>query len=723
MRLTAKGLQAALGVIERVERVGGVRDWIALAVQVDGWVVHDQPIALGGDAVHAEPGYPLGIDPGSGRALWLLEGARLMIGPADGAGDEAYVVYDLADAPLPREAITARLRHGLLSGYAAQLDLTAKGGLALQSAVGDLLALAGDVDARSRGVLLAALAEAVAAGPVERWAALAPRLRVGFERALADRDPAVLAVAVGALVRLAVVGPLPPGEPRAGARMLTTLFNVPRSDIHAAALSALAALDPAALAAVADVVRPLADAALASADPSVRRAAGDVELRLRSKGAGGPSDAPAGTGDAADMARWLRSLAVEGEAMIVWLPRVLEAFDDADAQVRRAALAAVDPVLGGAAGDGRLRQRVVESLLAAADPALVAAGLAAVDDPAHPLDDAAAAAALSRALEGASDTSRLGGQDGAGELRGAIVARLAARYAKRPVDVAADGFEALLRHRDGAVRAATLEALAGLGGARVRLRDLLTHAVFEQLREGPPEVRVAAGRAVLALGFPNGAATVVQAVVDPDARVRAGLLDALRATAGDDERLREAERMARAVDVLCRGTASVEGDERVRWTAALGEIVERRGPRTVALLLAVLATIPPAAVDPFLQFAIAEIDRHLVALAREPGDGGGESLVSMCRRLLDGPTPQPVHAARLAGERVSEDDEAFAFLWTMATAGLPGHAAAARKALARLTQVPKSPAVLRAIASAYWATDDPARRDVLRGWYGGVPRR
>ena len=706
MRLTAKGLQAALGVLDRVERVGGVRDWIALAVQVDGWVVHDQPIPLGGGAVFAEPGYPLGVDAGSGRALWLLEGARLMLGPAAGAADETFVVHDLSEAPLPRDAVTVRLRTALLSAYAAQLELAAKTGPALQAAVGELLALSGDVDARSRGVLLAALAADVAAGPAERWAPLVPRLRVGFERALADRDPATLAVAVGALVRLATHGPFPPGEPRAGARMLTTLFHVPRADLHAAALAALAALDPAALAPVADVVRPLADAALASDDPAVRRAASDVELRLR-----GEAALPAaldGDADPAARAGRLRALALEPERLVAVLPRVLEALADGAPEVRRAALAAVDPVLGGRAGDPRLRARVVEALLAAEDPALVAAGLAAVDDPDRPLDDATAVAALSAAL------------DGPAAQRAAAAARLAARLAVRPAEAAADGFEALLRHRDAAVRAAALDALAGLGRGAVRLRDLLTHALAEQLRDGAPEVRAAAGRAVLALGLPGGEAIVAQAVVDADARVREALVAALR-DHGAADAARDAERLARAVDAVCRGTTAVDGDARLRWTAALGEVVARPGPRTVALLLAVLATIPPGAVEPFLQFAIGEIDRHLVRLAV---DGtGGERLVAMCRRLLDGPTPQPAHAARLAGERVTEDDEAFEFLWTMATAGLPPHAAAARKALARLTQAPKSPAVMRAIAAAYAATDDPARRDVLRGWYGGVPRR
>lgn len=765
MRLTPKGFHTALGLIERVDRIGGVRDWIALAVQVDGWVGFDRPIPLGGGVDFAEPGFPLGADPASGRALWLLEGARLFVGPpvavapgkvAEGSAvwDQGHppTIYDLAETPLPRDVVAHALRRALLAAYVDGLALAEHRGPALQAGVAELLTLSGEVDARSRAVLLGALAEALgaarAAGRAGDWAPLVPRLRVGFERGLADRDPEALAVAAGALVRLAVAGPLPTGEPRAGARILTTLFNFPRPEIQAAALAALAALDPAALASVADVVRPLADAALASVDAGVRRAASDVEVRLRGGGGEWLPAVPGGALDGDASARWLRALAMDPEGLVALLPRVVEAFDDADAGVRRAALAAVDPVLGGAVGDGRLRARVVEALLGSADATLVAAGLEAVDDPARPLDDAAAVAALWRALDGAVDRAvdeavdravdEAGGaavdggwkavrddvsasdRRGLPELTRDIVARLAARYVERPAEGAADGFEALLRHRGAAVRAAALDAVAGLGRGAVRLRDLLTHALTERLRDGVPEVRAAAGRAVLALGLPGAETIVAQAVVDPDARVREGLVAALR-DHGAADAVREAERLARAVDAVCRGASAVDGDARLRWTAALGEVVARPGPRTVSLLLAVLATIPAGAVEPFLQFAILEIDRHLVRLAV---DGtGGEHLVAMCRRLLDGATPQPAHAARLAGERVTEDAEVFEFLWTMATAGRPGHAAAARKALARLTQAPKSPAVMRAIAAAYSATDDPAQRDVLRGWYGGVPRR
>ncbi|MFN8424163.1 MAG: HEAT repeat domain-containing protein, partial [Anaerolineae bacterium] len=408
----------------------------------------------------------------------------------------------------------------------------------------------------------------------------------------------------------------------------------------------------------------------------MRRLASDLELRLRGE-ATLPAAAAITAGGAAERARQLRALAVDHH-LIVLLPRVLEALRGEDASVRRAALDAVDPVLSGQAGDARLRQRVVEALVAADDAHLVGAGLAAIDHAERPLDRAVVDAALLAALDGPAD------------MRPGVVQRLAARYAQESADGAAEAFLGLLRHRDPVVREATLECLGTIGASRARLRDLLTHALIEQLRDPNPALRAACGRALLAMGFPNAASIVVQSVVDPDARVRAALIDALRA-AGEAARAAEAERLARAVDAVCRGTAAVEGDERLRWTAALGEVVDRRGPRTVPLLLSVLATIPPDAVDPFLQFAVQEIDRRLVDLA----DGEDDSIGSMCRRLLDGPTPQPAHAARLAGERVADDPAAFDFLWTMTTAGLPGHAAAARKALARLTQATKSAAVLR----------------------------
>ncbi|MEO8083174.1 MAG: HEAT repeat domain-containing protein [Ardenticatenales bacterium] len=718
MRLTGKGLHAALALIERVDKVGGVRDMIALAVQVDGWVSHGTPIPLGAGAVHGEPGFPLGVDPGSGQAMWLLEGARLLVAPpglgrvddptstahSAAADPEAAVfIYDLADAPIAREVIADRLRRALLGAYVHDLGLPDKDGPVLIAAVGELLTLAGEVDVRARAILLDALDGVVAAGPVEHWAHLALRLRAGFERALSDRAPESLDVAVRALVRLAAVGPFPPQEPRAGARILTTLFNFPRPEIHATALRALNALPAAALAQVGDTVRPLADAALSNPDADVRRLASDLELRLR-----GEETLPAATaivaGDAAERGKHLRALAVDPDHLIVLLPRVLEALRDADGTVRRAALDAVDPVLSGQAGDARLRQRVIEALVSSADEQLEAAGLAAIDHAERPVDDKLAEAALRTAL------------DGPAALRKGVVERLAARYAEAPSDGAAEAFLGLLRHSDPIVREATLDSLGTIGATRARLRDLLTHALMEQLRDPNPTLRAACGRALLAMGFPNAAGIVVQAVVDADARVRQALIEALRAT-GDVAHTAEAERLARAVDAVCRGTAAVEGDERLRWTTALAEVVDRRGPRTVPLLLSVLATIPPEAVDPFLQFAIGEIDRHLVTLA----DGEDDTIGSMCRRLLDGPTPQPVHAARLAGERVADDAAAFDFLWTMMTAGLLGHATAARMALARLTQTPKSPPVLREIAQAYWSTSDAAKRDVLRGWYGAVP--
>ncbi|MCC7018422.1 MAG: hypothetical protein IT332_01620 [Ardenticatenales bacterium] len=717
MRLTAKGLHAALALIDRVDKVGGVRDMVALAVQVDGWVDHAHAIPLRSGEVHAEPGFPLGVHAATGQALWLLDGARLLVAPGGldtGAGatagatagtDVDATIYDLADAPIPREVIADQLRRGLLAAYVANLDLTDKSGPALQVAVGELLALAGDVEARSRGVLIERLSEAIAAGPADHWAPLVLRIRTGFERALSDRHPPTVEAAVRALVRMAAVGPFPPGEPRAGARILTTLFNFPKSELHAATLAAIGDLDDAALQAMAPTVRPLADAALGSQDPEVRRLASDVELRLRGEGRPGVGEGMLGR-SIEEKARQLRALGVDTERLIVLLPRVLEALRDPEESVRRAALEAADPVLSGRVGEPLLRRRVIEVLVESGDPHLLAAGIAAIDHPERPLAEEVALEALRSAL------------DGPVHMRAGVAERLAARYALLPVDRAVDGFESLLRHRDVTVREATLHALAALGAGQVRLRDLLTHAFMEQLRDPQPQARVAAGRAMLAMGFPNAPSIVVQSVVDADARVREGLVEALRSY-GDPARLQEAERLARDVDVVCRGTAAVEGDERLRWTAALGDIVERRGPRTVALLLAVLGTIPPEAVDPFLQFAVAEIDRHLIQLAS--ADAGGESVLAMCRRLLEGPTPQPVHAARLAGERVTEDPQAFDFLWTMGTAGLPGHAAAARKALARLTQGTKAPAVMRAIATAYWASGDTAQRDVLRGWYGAVP--
>ncbi|MBK6767852.1 MAG: hypothetical protein IPG72_02240 [Ardenticatenales bacterium] len=723
MRLTAKGLHAALALIDRVDKVGSVRDMVALAVQVDGWVDHAHSIPLRSGEVHAEPGFPLGVHAATGQALWLLDGARLLVAPgglATGAGTGATAgadssaavgaavdatIYDLADAPIPREVIADQLRRGLLAAYVANLDLPEKSGPALQVAVGELLALAGDVEARSRGVLIEKLSEAIAAGPADHWAPLVLRIRTGFERALSDRHPPTVEAAVRALVRLAAVGPFPPGEPRAGARILTTLFNFPKSELHAATLAALCDLDDAVLQAVAPTVRPLADAALGSQDAEVRRLASDVELRLRGEARPGVGAAMLG-GSSEEKARQLRTLGLDTERLIALLPRVLETLRDPEEAVRRAALEAADPVLSGRVGDPLLRRRVIEVLVESGDPHLLAAGIAAIDHPERPLAEDVALEALRSAL------------DGPAHMRAGVAERLAARYARLPVDRAVDGFEGLLRHRDVTVREATLSALAALGAGQVRLRDLLTHAFMEQLRDPQPQARVAAGRAMLAMGFPNAPSIVVQSVVDADARVREGLVEALRVY-GDPDRIQEAERLARDVDVVCRGTAAVEGDERLRWTAALGDIVERRGPRTVALLLAVLGTIPSEAVDPFLQFAVAEIDRHLIQLAS--AEAGGDSVLAMCRRLLEGPTPQPVHAARLAGERVTEDPQAFDFLWTMGTAGLPGHAAAARKALARLTQGTKSPAVMRAIAAAYWASGDTAQRDVLRGWYGAVP--
>ncbi|MFN8424164.1 MAG: hypothetical protein U0470_12565 [Anaerolineae bacterium] len=69
MRLTGKGLHSALALIERVDKVGGVRDMIALAVQVDGWVGQQRRSRSAAARFTTSHGFPLGVDPASGQAL------------------------------------------------------------------------------------------------------------------------------------------------------------------------------------------------------------------------------------------------------------------------------------------------------------------------------------------------------------------------------------------------------------------------------------------------------------------------------------------------------------------------------------------------------------------------------------------------------------------------------------------------------------------------------
>jgi hypothetical protein len=310
--------------------------------------------------------------------------------------------------------------------------------------------------------------------------------------------------------------------------------------------------------------------------------------------------------------------------------------------------------------------------------------------------DAVVANAVRAALHGPMDDRR------------PVVEALVAMSRTLPPEEAVEDVESMLRHADPAVRGALLAALVAGAADRVQVRDALVQPVVEHLRDPEPALRLLAARAVAALG-PGGASGVAaQLAFDTDRDVRHGALAILGET-GDARSLAEATRQVELVDALLDVASVVTPDDRVRWAGALEQVVALPSPRVSEFLSALLRQIPAGPIDPFLTFAVQEVDRRVAERTE-----CGVELVEICRHLMAPPQPRPDHAARLAAACAAGSPLAFDFLWTLFTAA-PGEAsAAARDALAGLIEVPKSHAVESAIDDFLSRTESATERSLLR---------
>jgi hypothetical protein len=688
-KLGAQRLQTTLDDLARMER-GGARERAALAGGLDDWVPFD-------DAIHASDptlptaGYSLGAVAG-GRA-WLVPGGRLLTIPDDPTQPGRLGV--LSDEDVDGVQLARKLRAAAITNYVGGVALAELTGPAVPVVVADLLQIVWDMGADGRVAVFEALAGAMR--PADGWDQAAVRLKGGFEQGLSDRTSPVRVVAARALVRMAVgLGPvLPMADPT---RIVGILFMVPYRDVHVATLGAVDALEPALLARLAPVLEPHLRAAAADPDPETRRLVAALELRLVGRPEADALAADLASPESRVRVDALRHLA-EGPPDLAeaFLARVLDCTADPDAEVRQAAAGVLVPLLERA--PAATRARVLSTLLLALDPRLGRAALEYLT--AHPALDAETERAVRLALDGPE----------ANRAVAATVLCTALEHA--PIEAAVEAYLGLLRHRDPVVRQAALRHLVAHPPERLAVREELLGALVEHLRDPEPTLRVETARAVLALGYPQAPELVGQLAFDPDMVARRGGLAVLR-EAGDPAAVRHAEQLAAHVDTLLALPRPGDGDARVRWLGALEAVSLELQPRVVDLLLVVLSAIPADTADPFLRQAIDEIDERLLARAEDPAD-----FLSLCRRLLEPPYPQPDHASRLASRRAADDPAALTLLWTLYTQADGSASEAGRRGLAAMAAQPKSAAVRSELDDLLAHTEDPARRDVLRTLLAG----
>ena len=693
-KLGAHRLQTTLAAISRVEHGGGARERAALAMGLDEWLPFDEPIHVhGGDMDMPVAGFALGAW-SSGR-WWLVPGGRLLVVPDDPA--QPLVLAPLSDVDVEPHRLCPRLREAVITGYVGGVPLRQMSGSAVPVVVSDLMAQVWELDVDGRVAILGALAAAMR--PADGWDQAAARLKGGFERGLSDRASVVRTLAARALVAMATgQGPrLPMADP---AKMLTVLFAVPYGDVHVATLTALAALEPTTMARMAPVLSAYLPDLAANPNAETRRLAGQLELQLLGRAEADALAAELDSAEPAVRADALRHLTDQPRSLLaVLLPRILDCANDPAPEVREAAQAVLAPLLQSEAPV--IRDRILVALLASPEAEPAREALRYLAQAPEPEPGPAVLEELRAAL------------DGPEENRPTVAGLLAASYGRAGAEEEVEGHLGLLRHRDPVVRQAALRGLAAQPPARAAVREDLQQALLEHLRDPEPVLRVETARVIMILRYPRATELVAPLALDPDAVARQGVLGVLK-EAGAVATLHHAETVARAAGTLMHLPAEADGDARVQWMGALHTVCQEPSERVGDLLIAVLADIPADTQDPFLGQAMAEIDAYLLERSAEADD-----LLSLCRRLLEPPWPQPEHACRLAATQAADSPAAMDFLWTVYTESGGAASEAARRALSELVGRPKSRAVVSELEGLLRWTDDPARRDVLRTLLAG----
>ncbi len=711
-------------MLQRLQAGGGVRELVALSIRVDDWFPLDQPLDIPRstkDAFGVTHGWllpwPAAQDQETTR--WLVSDARMLVVPRLNPSSSAQLI-ELADLEEEAAPLAAALRRSLLDRYLDTLSLASQTDLLLQRCVAEVLTLARSSDAATREHLLSAL-RATMAEQRATWGPVAVHLRSGFETALAERKQKLVQLGVGALIELATKGPFPPPAAGDPSRILEVLFRMPRAEILAETLREVRTLPDSTFARLESIIAPHARDALTHEDATVRREAGEVELRLAALAPGAAEepvpvahDAGGTAGGAADelqsiladlsseaayrRARALRNIGDRAIMMPPLLPRLLDALDDPDDEVRRAALRAVRPLM--AAESDAVRERTVTAMVRSRDAQAVRAGLSALGDPPFAVKASLAEALMFEALEGPKDA------------REQAALRVAGLQADRDPTNAASGYGRLLRHPDPVVRIVALRSLARDAVGRLRLRDALTHDLMARLEDPEPELRASSLRTLAALAHPGARDIAVRQAADPDPIVRQAAMEVVEQIG--DEQLRErAAVVANDVGALFELAHGGDGDARMRWARALSNLAEGELPDLAKLLVNLLKSVPAGTNEPFLRFALEEIDRRILDSAHLAPGG----LPGICRRLVEAPHPRPEHAARLAAAGAADDAQLFDLLWTMATVGQGAAAEAARRGLVSLRGRRIAEPVQQA-AKAAWRGADGSQRDALRTLFG-----
>lgn len=685
--ITRPELMEALDLLDLVDAAGAPRELASIGMRLDGWLAIDEPIELPSGATFDSPGHRLGQ--AAAGTVWLLPHGHVLVVPRGAQGRPQPV--PIVDVDLGATQLTDRLRAALLQAYLGGTDLANVPPALVFRTVDDLLGMCRELNPAGRELVARELASAMRPG--EGWDAAAVRLRTGFEGLLGDRSPPVAEVAARALVHMAVgLGPRPPaGDP---ARGLVVMLRAPRTHVRAAALRALADLPDGVPPSVAETLHPRLRELLVDDDPEVRRLASALERQM---GGGGRVADEARALESSDrsvrldaLARWAEKGFEEPEVL---LPIVLDAADDPDPEIARSALVALAATV--AREDAEIGHLVVEGLLRGRTATAVEAGCELLLRHEGLADERHVPALRGVLARGDVPTTR-------------AAEALTATARAASVDVSVSVYDELIWHADPEVRRLALARVGTDVRDRTQVREALLPAILEHLSDPDPSVRLQTARTASDLGLPNATGIAGQLALDRDKAVRHGALRLLEAM-GSGPTLEVSRRRVELADTLFDLASGGSPDERVHWAGALDRLAATESDRVDDLLQGLLRLLPATSEDPFVAFALSEIDERLLQRA-----GCSAALVETCRHLMAPPDPQPEHAARLAGACAAEEPAAFDLLWTMYTIAEGPAQAAARDALAGIVETPKSRAVAAAIEDLLRREASTTDRSLLR---------